>query len=138
MTIPPDMTPDPPPPTYDDMSTMTSAATLDAEPSPPPTVDDEAATTDHSTGAKAMTAGLIAGATALANKVRQEAPKKVQEIRQKRAAGRCVILTQHDGHAVAVGPYPNHDAAQADRSKAGMEAQVVELMPESAFFDHQT
>lgn len=99
------------------------------EPLPSPT--DQA---DQGEGGKVKAAALLAGAAALANKVRQEAPKKVQGMREKRAAGRCVILTEADGRALAIGPYKNAEAAQEDLFKVGGAPRVVELVSETAFF----
>src|SRR5215213_4794200 len=54
----------------------------------------ESAPADEDGGGKARTAAVVAGAAALANKVRKEAPKVVNQLRERRVAGRCVILTQ--------------------------------------------
>ena len=112
--------------------------TIPSEPNEPMSVDP-AAGADHTDDdlaatAKAKATALLAGVTAIVDKVREEAPKKVQQILEKRAAGRCVILTEQDGRTVAVGPYADREAAQADSSKVGSDARVVELVPESAFF----
>ena len=139
MTIPPD----PVEPPYGEVSV---ASNLEPPAFPPPDAEPAYTTPDtessehkeHSTSTKVKAAALLAGVTALANKVREEAPKKVQEIREKRAAGRCVILTEVDGRATAIGPYPNTEAAQADVTNVGVNARVVELVPNSAFFDTQT
>lgn len=98
---------------------------------PPPSATDRA---DESEGGKVKAAALLAGAAALANKVRQEAPKKVHELREKRVAGRCVILTEADGRALTIGPYKNAEAAQEDLFKVGGAPRVVELVSEAAFF----
>ncbi len=84
---------------------------------------------------KAKSVALFAGAAALANKVRQEAPKKVQEIRRKRAVGRCVILTEVNGRRVAIGPYRDKEAAGEDTVKVVGVPHVVELLPQSAYFE---
>jgi hypothetical protein len=81
------------------------------------------------------TAAVVAGAAALANKVRQEAPKKIRQLREKRAAGRCVIVTEADGHYLAVGPYKDEDAARQELFKVGGTAHVAELQSTTAFFD---
>jgi hypothetical protein len=85
-------------------------------------------------GSKAKTAVVLAGAAALANKVRQEAPKMLQQMREKRAAGRCVIVTEADDRALAIGPYKNDEAARHDLFKVGGTSRVVELMSDTAFF----
>lgn len=104
------------------------------EPTPAPSEQAE-----ESEGGKLKGAALLAGAAALANKVRQEAPKKVHELREKRAAGRCVILTEADGRALAIGPYKNDEAARQDVFKVGGAPRVVELVSEAAFFaPHET
>lgn len=88
-------------------------------------------------GGKVKAVALVAGAAALANKVRQEAPKKVQEIRHKRAAGRCVILTEINGRQVAIGPYRDEQAARQDTVKVDGIPHLVELLPQSAYFPPQ-
>ena len=88
-------------------------------------------------GQKVKVAAVLAGAAAVANKVRQEAPKKVKEIREKRVAGRCVILTEVDGRQVAIGPYPDNRAASQDSGKMTVAPQVVELMSPTAYFGAQ-
>jgi hypothetical protein len=85
-------------------------------------------------GSKVKTAAVLAGAAALANKVRHEAPKMLQQMREKRAAGRCVILTEADDRALAIGPYKNEEAASHDLFKVGGTPRVVELMSDTAFF----
>jgi hypothetical protein len=85
-------------------------------------------------GSKAKTAVVLAGAAALANKVRHEAPKMLQQMREKRAAGRCVIVTEADDRALAIGPYKNEDAARHDLFKVGGTSRVVELMSDTVFF----
>lgn len=89
---------------------------------------------EQGSGSKVKAAALLAGAAALTNKVRQEAPKKVQQLREKRAAGRCVILTEANGEYLAIGPYKNEEAARQDIFKVGGTSHVVELRSETAFF----
>lgn len=79
-------------------------------------------------------AALLGSLGALANKVRTEAPRKVREAREKRIAGRCVILTEVNGRQVAIGPYPNDGAARQDGSRVGGAPEVVELLSQTAFF----
>jgi hypothetical protein len=103
---------------------------------PPPTVSDvppHAASTEEG-GSKLKAGALIAGAAAVANKVRQEAPKQVQRLREKRAEGRCVIVTQVEGRWRAIGPYKDSQAAESDVFKVGGDAHVVELVTDAAFF----
>ena len=87
-----------------------------------------------SSGGKVKVAAVLAGAAALANKVRQDGPKKVQELRNKRTAGRHVILTEIDGRTVAVGPFPDDTTARASVSKVMGETRIVELVSEGSFF----
>lgn len=136
-----DLPTDPSNPSYEGPATgepliVPPAASADVAPpvepvEPAPSATDEAG---ESEGGKVKAAALLAGAAALANKVRQEAPKKVHELREKRAAGRCVILTEADGRALAIGPYKNAEAAQEDLFKVGGAPRVVELVSETAFF----
>jgi hypothetical protein len=82
---------------------------------------------------KAKAAALLAGATALAGKLRQEAPKKVHDLQEKRAAGRCVILTEVGGRSAAVGPYPTAEAARQALGQQSMTGQVVDLLSPAAY-----
>lgn len=109
--------------------------TAPLEPAQPPT---EETTQPDEGGSKVKTAALLAGAAALANKVRQEAPKKLEQIREKRAAGRCVIVTEADGQMLAIGPFKDDDAARQELFNVGGAPRVVELMSESAFFESRT
>ena len=86
-------------------------------------------------GTSKLKAGaLLAGAAALANKVRQEAPKKVHELREKRAEGRCVIVTEVDGRMLAIGPYKDAASAEQQAFRVGGDPHVVELVTDAAFF----
>jgi len=85
-------------------------------------------------GSKLKTGALLAGAAALATKVRQEAPKKVQQLREKRAEGRCVIVTEVDGRMLAIGPYKDEASAEPQAFKVGGVPRVVELVTDAAFF----
>jgi hypothetical protein len=100
--------------------------------SPPPSPTEPTEPDDG--GSKVKTAAVLAGAAALANKVRHEAPKMLQQMREKRAAGRCVILSEADDRALAIGPYKNEEAARHDLFKVGGTPRVVELMSDTAFF----
>jgi hypothetical protein len=108
-----------------------------SSPAPATAQGTEPPAAEQGVPSKAKTTALLAGAAALANKVRQEAPKKVQEIRQKRAAGRCVILTEHDGRLIAVGPYPDEQAARQDSVKVTGAPSVIELMTQQTYFPPQ-
>ncbi len=101
------------------------------QPAPDPALEDDSG---EDSGSKLKAGALLAGAAALANKVRQKAPEKVQEIREKRAAGRCVILAELSGRSVAIGPYRDAESARQDSIKVAGAPRVVELVPESSFF----
>jgi hypothetical protein len=85
-------------------------------------------------GSKIKTAAVVAGAAALANKVRQEAPKVLHQLRERRITGRRVILTEVDGRFLAIGPYKNEDQARQDAFKVGGTPRIAELVPHTAFF----
>jgi len=85
-------------------------------------------------GGKVKAAAMVAGAAALANKVRKEAPKVVSQLRERRVAGRCVIVTEVDGRFLAIGPYKNEDAARGDVFKVGGTPHMAELVTDTAFF----
>ena len=103
-----------------------------ASPPPPLPSSDEGRESGGGPG-KLKAAALLAGAATLANKVRQDAPRKVQELREKRAAGRYVILTEVTGGAVAVGPYPDEQAARQDLGNVRGVPRVVELLSPGAY-----
>jgi poly-gamma-glutamate capsule biosynthesis protein CapA/YwtB (metallophosphatase superfamily) len=84
-------------------------------------------------GSKAKKAAFVAAATAFANKMRQEGPKKVREIREKRAAGRHVIVADIGGRTVAVGPFPGGEDARRTAEKLSATTRVVELVPPSTY-----
>jgi hypothetical protein len=84
-------------------------------------------------GGKVRTAAALAAAAALANKVRQEAPKKMQEIRQRRMAGRCVVLAEVDGRQVAIGPYRDDRAARQGSANVTGVTTVIELVSPTAY-----
>jgi hypothetical protein len=90
--------------------------------------------TESGSGTKITAAALIAGAAALANKVRKEAPKKARQAREKRVAGRCIILTEISGRPVALGPYRNEQAARQDLTRTAGAPQVLELKSQTAYF----
>jgi hypothetical protein len=85
-------------------------------------------------GSKLKTGALLAGAAALANKVRHEAPRKVQQLREKRAEGRCVIVTEVDGRMLAIGPYKDEESAEPQAFKVGGTPRIVQLVTDAAFF----
>jgi hypothetical protein len=89
--------------------------------------------TESGTGTKVTAAALIAGAAALANKVRKEAPKKAREVREKRVAGRCIIITEVNGRPVALGPYRDEQAARQDLTRVTGAPQVLELKSQAAY-----
>jgi hypothetical protein len=94
----------------------------------------ESAPSDEAGGGKVKAAAVVAGAAAVANKVRKEVPKVVNQLRERRMAGRCVIITEVDGRYLAIGPYKNEDAAQGDVFKVGGTPHVAELVSDTAFF----
>ncbi len=83
---------------------------------------------------KVKVAALAAGAAALANKVRKEAPKKIREAREKSVAGRWVVLTEVNGRPVAIGPYRKEEAARQDATRVTGAQEVVELRSRAAHF----
>ena len=74
------------------------------------------------------------GAAAIANRVRRDAPSKVHEFREQRAAERCVIVTKVEGRYLASGPYKDGAAAQQDIFNVGGTPHVAELKPQATFF----
>jgi hypothetical protein len=112
----------------------TVAAPVATAPIAPPVHDTPTSEPAAGPGRAVKAAALLAGSVALANKLRREVPRKVQEIRQQRVAGRCVILTELDGHEVAIGPYPNNQAAIKDTVHVTGAPQVVELIARTAYF----
>ena len=111
------------------------------EPDPPPISPDTPPTPARTklaeepgqrAGQKAT--ALLAGAGALANKVRTAAPRKVREAREKLVAGRCVILTEVDNRQVAIGPYRNDAAARQDAARVSGAPHVAELLSQTAYF----
>lgn len=99
-----------------------------------PVASEQVDDSEEDSGGKLKAGALLAGAVAVANKVRQKAPAKVQEIREKRAAGRCVILTEFGGRSVAIGPYRDAEAARQATMKVAGAPRVVDLVSEKAFF----
>lgn len=97
---------------------------------PVPPERDEA----DDSGSKAKAAAVVAGAVAVANKVRKEAPKVVHQVRERRVAGRCVIVTEVDGRFLAIGPYKDEESARQDAFKVGGTPHVAELRSDTAFF----
>ena len=105
-------------------------ANLASEPEPQPVE-----TRDSGDGSsKVKTAAVVAGAAALANKVRQEAPKMLNQLRERRITGRRVIITEVDGRFLAIGPYKNEDEARQDAFKVGGNPHIAELVADTAFF----
>ena len=115
----------------------TPATPSELAPASPPRTDRTAPPEEsgQGVGPKLKVAAVVAGAAALANKVRQEAPKKIREVREKRVAGRCVILTEVGGRPVVIGPYSDEQAARRDLAGGVAGAQqVVELQSRAAYF----
>jgi hypothetical protein len=83
---------------------------------------------------KVKTAAVVAGAAAVANKVRHEAPKILNQLRERRVTGRRVIITEVDGRFLAIGPYKDAEAARQDAFRVGGSPHIAELVPDSAFF----
>jgi hypothetical protein len=88
-------------------------------------------------GSKLKAAAVLAGAAALANKVRQEAPKKAREMRERRVAGRAVILLEEAGRQIAIGPYRDGKAARQASTTAAGAATVIELVSPTGYFGPQ-
>jgi hypothetical protein len=107
-----------------------AAVSVHQSPAVEPSHDEK---TEHE-GGKAKTAVAVAGVAALANKLRHEAPKKIQQLREKRAAGRCVIVSEAGGRHMAIGPYKDEETAREDLFKVGGTAHVAELVTTTAFF----
>jgi hypothetical protein len=91
-------------------------------------------TPEHASHSRVKAAALLAGAAAVANKVRHEAPKKMQELREKRVAGRHVILAESDGRTIAIGPYTTDEAARAESRNVAGVPTVIELRSPTAYF----
>jgi hypothetical protein len=85
-------------------------------------------------GVREKAASVMSAATSFAKKVRREAPKKVQELKEQRASGRHVLLAERAGRTVAVGPYRDAETAQRSASKVTGANQIIELVSEAAFF----
>jgi len=118
-----------------DAAALAGIAPPVAEPVMPATDPQPASVpSENEAGGKVKTAAVVAGAAALANKVRKEAPKVVNQIRERRMAGRCVIITEVDGRFLAIGPYKNEDAARDQVFKVGGSPHVAELVSDAAFF----
>ena len=115
-----------------------ASAGTDGSPTPTPTAPSTPATPESGTesggGAKVKAAALVAGAAALVNKLRKEAPKKAREVREKRIAGRCILLTEVAGRPVAIGPYRDEQAARHDLTRVTGAPQVLELKSQAAYF----
>jgi hypothetical protein len=130
------------PTTAGEAVTPTAAAAspiTDGSPTPTPTAPSTPAGTGSPTesgrgGAKVKAAALVAGAAALVNKLRKEAPKKARQVREKRVAGRCVLLTEMAGRPVVIGPYRDEQAARRDLTRVTGAPQVLELKSQAAYF----
>jgi hypothetical protein len=125
------------PTTAGEAVTPTAAAAspiTDGSATPAPTAPSTPAGTGSGRGAKVKAAALVAGAATLLNKLRKEAPKKAREVREKRVAGRCILLTEMAGHPVAIGPYRDEQAARHDLTRVTGAPQVLELKSQAAYF----
>jgi len=111
--------------------TPSPAPATTSPPAPPRTGRD---TESGGSGTKITAAALVAGAAALANKVRKEAPKKAREVREKRLADRRIIVTEVSGRPVALGPYRDEHAARQDLTRVPGTPQVLELRSRTAYF----
>ncbi len=115
----------------------TPAAGVEPVTATPPTTPGAAEQPEDSgqgVAPKVKAAAVVAGAAALANKVRKEAPKKIREAREKSVAGRYVVLTEVDGRPVAIGPYRKEQVARNDATRVTGPHQVVELRSRAAQF----
>jgi hypothetical protein len=121
-------------PTPNDPQNPTDSDPVVAGPAEPEPVTPPGPAEESGRRAGQKVTALLAGAGALAKMVRTEAPKKVREAREKRVAGRRVILTEVDGRRVAIGPYPNDAAARQDTARVSGAPHVVELLSQTAYF----
>jgi hypothetical protein len=132
------------PTTAGEAATPTAAALplTDGSPTPTPTASSTTPSTPAGTGSppksgsgggKVKAAALVAGAAALVHKLRKEAPKKAREVREKRVAGRCILLTEVAGRPVAIGPYRDEQAARQDLTRVTGAPQVLELKSQAYF-----
>jgi hypothetical protein len=55
-------------------------------------------------------------------------------VREKRIAGRCILLTEAAGRPVAIGPYRDAQAARHDLTRVTGAPQVLELKSQAAYF----
>jgi hypothetical protein len=125
------------PTTAGEAVTPTAAAAspiTDGSATPAPSAPSTPAGTGSGRGAKVKAAALVAGAATLLNKLRKEAPKKAREVREKRVAGRCILLTEVAGRPVAIGPYRDEQAARHDLTRVTGAPQVLELKSQAAYF----
>jgi hypothetical protein len=105
-----------------------------ASPATPTTEDQTKHAKHYRQRAGQKVTAVLTGAATLVSKVRAETPKKIREAREKRVAGRHVILTEVDGRQVAIGPYSNDQAAHQDTVKVTGVPQVIELRSQTAYF----
>jgi hypothetical protein len=126
------------PTTAGEAVTPTAAAAspiTDGSPRPTPTAPSTPAGTGSGRGgAKVKAAALVAGAATLLNKLRKEAPRKARQVREKRVAGRCVLLTEVAGRPVVIGPYRDEQVARHDLTRVTGAPQVLELKSQAAYF----
>jgi hypothetical protein len=126
-----------PPPT--DPEPMTAAP-------PSPVRGEQPEQTGPGGRAKTKVAALVRGAAARMNKARKALAGRsvaggrvvaghARTIREKRIAGRCVIVTELGGHPVAIGPYRDERAARQDAARVPGAAQIAQLKPGTAYFE---
>jgi hypothetical protein len=75
---------------------------------------------------RAVAGGGAQGGRAVAGRART--------MREKRAARRCVIVTESSGRPVVIGPYRDEDAARKDVARVPGPAQVAQLKAGTAYF----
>jgi hypothetical protein len=133
-----------PPASATSVSPPTSPEPVTAAP-PAPARGEQSAETGSGGGAKAKVTALVGGAAALANKVRKAVAGRgvaggrvvagrARAIREKRVAGRCVIVTEIGGRPVVIGPYRDEQAARQHAARVPGAAQVAQLKSGAAYF----
>ena len=86
-------------------------------------------------GPKATASALLAGVGSALGRLRRDVPRAVQELQERRTAGRCVLLAQLDGRDVAIGPFAGEAAARevAQELAAAGSTRIVEVLRPAAF-----
>jgi hypothetical protein len=96
-------------------------------------------------GAKAKITAGVRGVATLARKVGgavagrgaeggRAVAGRARTMREKRAARRCVIVTESSGRPVVIGPYRDEEAARQDVARVPGAAQVAQLKSGKAYF----